>query len=326
MKRVGIVEGYYGKIPTFEQRKKIISSLSEHGLNFYMYAPKEDPFLRLNIDIDHTENWLREFDDFIAHSQNMSVEVGIGLAPIYKNKTEALKSKIQNFSDRGVKFFSILFDDIEENFSFFDQIETYRAIKDKFPNLYFDFCPTVYAGELIDKNSAHQEYFKEFNNSFPKHEVFFWTGEKVISEKMGISSQEHLQDFANTSIAIWDNYFTVDSCPKKLNLSFFDYLQHEFIFSKDCYLVNLTGMPRTDNLIVDMLGSFYAQKETSYEEILLKHGVDERLIEQINLFNPKVKVNLKKEDKDKIHKIMFTWFHPLKNEWYPYLHNLKNWE
>ena len=326
MKRIGIVEGYYGKIPTFEQRKKIISSLSEHSLNFYMYAPKEDPFLRSNIDIDHTENWLREFDDFIAYSQKMSVEVSIGLAPIYKNKTEALKSKIKNFSCRGVKFFSILFDDIEEDFSFFDQIETYTAIKDEFPNLYFDFCPTVYAGELIDKNSAHQEYFKEFNNSFPKHEVFFWTGKKVISEKMGSSSQEYLHDFANTSIAIWDNYFTVDSCPKKLNLSFFDYLQHEFISSKDCYLVNLTGMPRTDNLIVDMLGSFYAQKETSYEEILLKHGVDERLIKQINLFNPKFKVNLKKEDKDKIHKIMFTWFHPLKNEWYPYLHNLKNWE
>ena len=326
MKRIGIVEGYYGKISTFEQRKKIISSLSEHDLNFYMYAPKEDPFLRSNIDIDHTENWLREFDDFIAYSQKMSVEVGIGLAPICKNKTEALKSKIKNFSDRGVKFFSILFDDIEENFSFFDQIETYRVIKDEFPNLYFDFCPTVYAEELIDKNSAHQEYFKEFNNSFPKHEVFFWTGKKVISEKMGSSGQEHLKDFANTSIAIWDNYFTVDSCPKKLNLSFFDYLQHEFISSKDCYLVNLTGMPRTDNLIVDMLGLFYAQKETSYEEILLKHGVDERLIEQINLFNPKFKVNLKKEDKDKIHKIMFSWFHPLKNEWYPYLHNLKNWE
>ena len=326
MKRIGIVEGYYGKISTFEQRKKIISSLSEHDLNFYMYAPKEDPFLRSNIDIDHTENWLREFDDFIAYSQKMSVEVGIGLAPICKNKTEALKNKIKNFSDRGVKFFSILFDDIEENFSFFDQIETYRVIKDEFPNLYFDFCPTVYAEELIDKNSAHQEYFKEFNNSFPKHEVFFWTGKKVISEKMGSSGQEHLKDFANTSIAIWDNYFTVDSCPKKLNLSFFDYLQHEFISSKDCYLVNLTGMPRTDNLIVDMLGLFYAQKETSYEEILLKHGVDERLIEQINLFNPKFKVNLKKEDKDKIHKIMFSWFHPLKNEWYPYLHNLKNWE
>ena len=96
MKRIGIVEGYYGKIPTFEQRKKIITSLSEHGLNFYMYAPKEDPFLRSNIDIDHTENWLREFDDFIAYSQKMSVEVSIGLAPIYKNKTNQPIIKIKN--------------------------------------------------------------------------------------------------------------------------------------------------------------------------------------------------------------------------------------
>jgi len=326
MKRIGIVEGYYGKMLTFEDRKKILSSLSDNSLNFYMYAPKEDPFLRSHIDIDHTENWLREFDDFIAYSQKMNVDVGIGLAPIYKNKIEALKSKINNFSSRGVKFFSILFDDIEENFSFFEQIETYRVIKDEFPNLYFDFCPTVYAAELIDKDLAHQEYFKEFNDSFPKNEVFFWTGKKVISEKMDSSSQELLQDFSNTSIAIWDNYFTVDSCPKKFNLSFFEHLEYEFISSKDCYLVNLTGLPRTDSLIIDIFGSFYAQKETSYQEILLKHGVDERLIEQIDLFNPKVKVNLKKEDKDKIHKIMFTWFHPLKNEWYPYLHNLKNWE
>jgi len=326
MRRIGIVEGYYGKIPTFEQRKKIISSLSESNLNFYLYAPKEDPFLRSHIDIDHTENWLKDFDDFLEFSKKMDVEVGLGLAPIKKNNLEALKKKVKNFSDLGIKFFSILFDDIEENFSFFDQIEIYKVIKDEFPNLYFDFCPTVYAAELIDKNLAHQEYFKEFIEHFPRHEDFFWTGQRVIRTKINSSSQEQLQNFSNSNIAIWDNYFTVDSCPKKLNFSFFDHLEHEFISSKNCYLVNLTGMPRTDNLIVDMLGSFYAQKETSYEEILLKHGVDERLIEQISLFNPKVKVNLKKEDKDKIHKIMFTWFHPLKNEWYPYLHNLKNWE
>lgn len=71
-------------------------------------------------------------------------------------------------------------------------------------------------------------------------------------------------------------------------------------------------MPRTDNLIVDMLGSFYAQKETSYEEILLKHGVDERLIEQISLFNPKVKVNLKKKIKIKFIKLCLHGFTLLK--------------
>ena len=99
MRRIGIVEGYYGKIPTFEQRKKIISSLSESNLNFYLYAPKEDPFLRSHIDIDHTENWLKDFDDFLKFSKKMDVEVGLGLAPIKKNNLEALKKKVKIFLD-----------------------------------------------------------------------------------------------------------------------------------------------------------------------------------------------------------------------------------
>ena len=36
-------------------------------------------------------------------------------------------------------------------------------------------------------------------------------------------------------------------------------------------------------------------------------------------------LHIKEYDKEKLHKIIFSWFHPLKNEWYPYLHNLKNW-
>jgi len=35
---------------------------------------------------------------------------------------------------------------------------------------------------------------------------------------------------------------------------------------------------------------------------------------------------LSERDKKKLHNIMYSWFHPIKNEWYPYLHNLKNWE
>jgi hypothetical protein len=77
---------------------------------------------------------------------------------------------------------------------------------------------------------------------------------------------------------------------------------------------------------MELLGSFRNGKDNSFQSILLKHGVDERFLDYIKLFDPNKKINLKKEDKDKIHKIMFTWFHPLKNEWYPYLHNLKNWE
>ena len=42
--------------------------------------------------------------------------------------------------------------------------------------------------------------------------------------------------------------------------------------------------------------------------------------------NPNSKKKLQDKDRHKIHEIMFSWFHPLKNEWYPYLHNLKKGE
>ena len=40
MKKIGVVEGYYGDISKFEDRKKIIESLNKYNLNFYLYAPK----------------------------------------------------------------------------------------------------------------------------------------------------------------------------------------------------------------------------------------------------------------------------------------------
>ena len=58
--------------------------------------------------------------------------------------------------------------------------------------------------------------------------------------------------------------------------------------------------------------------------IVLISGDD--LIEMIDLFDPLKKINLSERDKKKLHNIMYSWFHPIKNEWYPYLHNLKNWE
>ena len=53
MKKLGVVEGFYGSLMSFSQRNSIVESLSNNNLNFYLYAPKEDPFIRKHIDLDH---------------------------------------------------------------------------------------------------------------------------------------------------------------------------------------------------------------------------------------------------------------------------------
>lgn len=50
---LGIIEGYYGKPWSWDQRREMIAALSEIGYRYFVYAPKADYFLR--------RNWRDEF-------------------------------------------------------------------------------------------------------------------------------------------------------------------------------------------------------------------------------------------------------------------------
>ena len=47
MKKLGIVEGFYGGSLNFHDRNSIVELLSKNSLNYYLYAPKEDPFYEI---------------------------------------------------------------------------------------------------------------------------------------------------------------------------------------------------------------------------------------------------------------------------------------
>ena len=85
-------------------------------------------------------------------------------------------------------------------------------------------------------------------------------------------------------------------------------------------------MPRTDLIIVDIFGAFLSNSGTEFKDILRKHGVENNLIDMIKIFDPDQKIRLSEQEKKKLHDITFSWFHPLKNEWYPYLNSLRKGE
>ena len=41
MKKLGIVEGFYGGSLNFHDRNSIVELLSKNSLNYYLYAPKD---------------------------------------------------------------------------------------------------------------------------------------------------------------------------------------------------------------------------------------------------------------------------------------------
>ena len=74
MKKLGVVEGFYGSLMSFSQRNAIVESLSNNNLNFYLYAPKEDPFIRKHIDLDHSKEWEDQFQNFCHNANKKNIQ------------------------------------------------------------------------------------------------------------------------------------------------------------------------------------------------------------------------------------------------------------
>lgn len=77
----GYVEGYYGKLLTWDERASLIDELAAHGFNTYFYGPKDDAKHRLYWRESYGEGWRRAFRLFTSHAHKCSVSVIAGIAP-----------------------------------------------------------------------------------------------------------------------------------------------------------------------------------------------------------------------------------------------------
>ena len=77
----GYIEGYYGKLLTWENRKKIIKSIKNNNMNTYLYAPKEDIKNRLRWRETYSKNWRNKFQDFTQYAKKNKTQVIAGIAP-----------------------------------------------------------------------------------------------------------------------------------------------------------------------------------------------------------------------------------------------------
>ena len=46
----GYIEGYYGKLLSWDERKSLITTLKDNKMNYYFYCPKEDLFHRKKLE------------------------------------------------------------------------------------------------------------------------------------------------------------------------------------------------------------------------------------------------------------------------------------
>uniref|UniRef100_A0A182MJ35 protein O-GlcNAcase n=1 Tax=Anopheles culicifacies TaxID=139723 RepID=A0A182MJ35_9DIPT len=230
----GVVEGFYGRPWTTEQRKDLFRKLKQWGMDSYIYAPKDD--------YKHRAYWrelytVEEADHLTglitaAHEQGINFYYALspGLDITYSSAKEVsvLKRKLDQVSQFGCKAFALLFDDIEPDMSKPDkevfqsfahaQVSVTNEIFNHLNCPRFIFCPTEYCSSRAAPTVKQSEYLNTLGSKLVKAIDILWTGTKVISKVLTIESIEEITEVLKRPPVIWDNLHANDYDQKRVFL------------------------------------------------------------------------------------------------------------
>ena len=344
---IGYIEGYYGKLLSWENRKLIIKSLSKNKMNTYFYAPKEDVYHRLLWRKKYNKEWRLNFKKFIQFGKINGIKVIAGIAPgldfnynelkdFSKNNKKTdfqfLLKKAKQLLEDGASCIALMLDDIPNDFKkkFGTEISegTYHSIlanrlAKKLEQKIF-FVPRIYADELIKDDPF---YLKDLSKALNPKIKIFYCGKNVVARNY--KNYEKIKKILSNEIIIWDNFYANDYCPRRFFIG--PTIGRENLKN---ILINPTGLIRTDLLILDIFAKSIIGKisKNKWELILHNHSVPEKFFKIKKYFlrpdfglNPSTQsLKIKKEDLEIIDFLLWRWKGKLSREWYPFLFGLKH--
>ena len=70
----GYIEGYFGRLLSWEERDAILSQIEFKNLNTYFYCPKEDPYHRLDWKTPYPEKEKKSLKEFITKCDSKKIK------------------------------------------------------------------------------------------------------------------------------------------------------------------------------------------------------------------------------------------------------------
>ncbi|XP_003706567.1 O-GlcNAcase isoform X2 [Megachile rotundata] len=230
----GVVEGFYGRPWTTEQRKDLFQKLKKWGMDSYLYAPKDDYKHRAYWRDLYTVEEAEHLTGLITAARDCGITFYYALSPgldiTYSSSKEVtiLKRKLEQVSQFGCTAFALLFDDIEPEMSEADK-EVFQSFahaqvsvtNDIFQHLgqpRFLLCPTQYCATRAMPNVASSEYLNTLGSKLAQEIDIMWTGPKVISRLLTVESIEEITEVLRRPPVIWDNLHANDYDQKRVFL------------------------------------------------------------------------------------------------------------
>jgi hypothetical protein len=215
--RLGLIEGYYGRPWSWEDRAETAAFLAGHGYGFYLYAPKADAFLRRRWREAHPAEEADAIRRFSTQCSELGVAFGVGLSPfeIYRDfnaeAKAALADKLAHLDDLGVRHLAILFDDMRGDLPGLaaTQAEILHWIGSRTRAERLIFCPTYYSDDaVLDQvfGARPEGYLEELGSALDPAVDVFWTGPEVCSVELRPGHLARVAGQLRRKPLIWDNY------------------------------------------------------------------------------------------------------------------------
>ncbi|EDW96236.1 uncharacterized protein Dyak_GE25717 [Drosophila yakuba] len=231
----GVIEGFYGRPWTTEQRKDLFRKLKSMGMGSspsYMYAPKDDYKHRAYWRELYTVEEADHLSSLIAAAKEAGITFYYALSPgldmTYSSPKEiaTLKRKLDQVAQFGCEAYALLFDDIESELSKADKevfqtfanahVSVTNEIYTHLDSPRFLFCPTQYCASRAVPTVQESEYLNTLGSKLNNEIDILWTGDKVISKTISLESIQEITEVLRRPPCIWDNLHANDYDQKRV--------------------------------------------------------------------------------------------------------------
>jgi hypothetical protein len=212
-----MIEGYYGRPWSWEERAETAAFLAPHGYRFFIYAPKADAFLRRRWREPHPPAAAEALRGFASRCAALGMEFGVGLSPfeLYRDfngeAKAALADKLTQLDDLGVALLAILFDDMRGDLPGLaaSQVEILHWIGSHTRARTLILCPTYYSDDpALDRffGSRPGGYLEALGEALDPSIEVFWTGPEVCSLEVRPGHLARVEAQLRRKPLLWDNY------------------------------------------------------------------------------------------------------------------------
>ncbi len=221
----GIIEGYYGKPYTWEERFDAIDFIASHKMNVYFYAPKDDRYHRDLWRESYPADQIQKVGELKQHADRNHVLFYYCMSPgkdfrfTCEEDYQILLRKFEEVAALGVDEFAILFDDIPASLTDEDKKQFVSAShahchvanwlnKHLKHNHKLIICPTDYMQNFDTPYRADMRKYLDADIQV------FWTGYNIIAEAIPERDCVVAKETFQRELVLWDNYPVNDYIPR----------------------------------------------------------------------------------------------------------------